>query len=541
MARYLANRRPIRLRVPSTLDGLAPEFLTFFKPSKGINTQQRLTEIGREFSPELINVFLDRDGNLNSRVPVSTVGEAATDPLMHAFEFKTASGTVVRARFTTTKMQTFDGASWSDVPGATFTGTTTHYFTVTAFGQYLLFSNGLDGLFQYDPSIGSITQITTSAYVPAAQHITTFANRVIATNVIDIDGENVTRLRWSAKNDHTKWDPTVDLGSGFEDVTSSPHPDVDVVQATYPITDELALIFRKRSVWLMSLTGIADAPFRFSLLYDQVGTEAPYSLVPVPGGILGYFDYDMLLVNHQQISSVGDLIIDELVRKIVTPRELFGGFNPLTLEYRLVVKEDNAIWRYPMRSKGWTRDVYPFTPKTVSQVSRSVVGTVVIDDLVGFIDDLEGTIDELGATEVIQGGVYITQAGDGGMFVVREDPSSTQDVDDTGAAADSPIEIRTGMILPGSPIEKVEILEVQLEYEALEAQDLTFEYSDDGGVTWNNYSTISVAVTSQPETLSVRRTVAAKRLQVRMTSNTIGKLLILGMHVSATKGARLHP
>jgi len=535
MARAAGHRQVPTMRPPID-NQLAPEDLSFFRPAKGMNVAAPLSMIPREFSPFTKNFILHR-GHNKSRSPVGVVGGASVDPVMHAFEFRALDGTVFILRFTTKKLQRLAGSAWSDVAGATFTGTTSDFFTITTFGERLVFSNGVDGLFVFDPGAVTVSQITTSAEVPKARHLTTFAGRVVATNVIDSSGTKRGRVRWSAKFDHTKWDPAVDLGSGFEDVTSSPNPDADVCHATLPVTDELALLSRRRSVYLISVTGIADAPFRFSMLHDQLGTESPYSIVAVHGGIMGWYENDFYFVSHTGVTPVGTQIADRLRELITSPRDMWGTYDAYRNEYRCIIKEDSAVWRYSFPDQGWTRDEYSFVPRTIEAVGRYTTGGLTIDELVGTIDGLVGTIDELGGGAVIRGGAYLTQPS----YVVREDTTRTQDVNTSGNAIDAPVEIQTGLILPKSPLERVEVAEVQLEYEANIGQTLIFDYSTDAGETWLQYSTIDIVPTSGPEVLSVRRTVSGKKMQVRCRSTTLGQLSLLSLHVFATLGGKIKP
>lgn len=556
MARSITSRPVNYLPLPKD-NTLVPEPITFFRPAKGMNTAGRITTMPREYGTEITNLVLHR-GYMKTRLHIGLVGGSAPDPIMLAFEFRTADGTSIVLRFTTRDMQYFDGASWITIPDAgfpgpgvpppLFTGGITNFFSVTAFGKKLIFTNGIDGLFSFNPATMAITKITTSSSVPNAQHLTTFAGRVVATNYTDGTGNHPTGVSWSSKNDETKWDGAVDLGAGFEEVTSSPNPDTDICQATIPITDELALICRRRSIWLMSATGIADVPFRFSLLHDQVGTESPYSIVAVLGGLVGFFDDDFYFVDRNQAKPVGTPIVDDLNEIILAPRELWGTFDPFRKEYRCVIKEDSAIWRYSMRdATGWSRDVYPFTPKTIAAIGHYTVGGLMIDGLTGTIDGLVGTIDELGGGTVVRGGAYITpnNAGLGG-FVTREDPTRTTDVNGAGADTASQFVAATAAAVNDSPLYSAEVVELQLEYESPVTQTVYFQYSLDGGASWSTMDAPSASATTVPSILSARKSltgsVSASRLMFRITTfSGFNTLLVHALHVFATKGAKLAP
>jgi hypothetical protein len=124
----------------------------------------------------------------------------------------------------------------------------------------------------------------------------------------------------------------------------------------------------------------------------------------------------------------------------------------------------------------------------------------------------------------------------GNNSVARESRTEVMDL-----GVDSELEIRTGLLQGGSAIDRTELIEIQLEYECEETQQLLFEYTLNGGITWNNYSQIQVQPTIGPTVLGVRRTLTHHNLQVRLRSLTLGKLTILAMIVFAVKGVRVNP
>jgi hypothetical protein len=542
MARTIGGGRPIEfdaarpMRIPQIKE-LVPQILTFFHPAKGLDTATRLGYLDRGSAPVVTNYSIRR-GRFETRTPIQAMGTAAASPVMYAADFVTQSGTVYPFRLTTTGLDKWDlySLSWLPVAGVALTGSVTDFFAVTAFGSKLLFSNGIDGLWEYDPLAGTATKIATSAKVPSAKHLTTFNGRVIATNVVDDTGPHPTRIRWSTKLNETFWDETdqVHIGAGFEDATASPELETDIARAVFPVTETLALLARSRSIWTMTATGYVDAPFGFSLLFPEMGTDSPYSIDSIPGGgIVGLFRDNFYVVTTQGPVAVGHPVIDALLPQISDPGEVFGTYEQIAQEYRVVIKETGAVWRYSFRDKGWTKDVYPVVPKSVA-TTRYKKQSLTIAQLTGTIASLVGTIEDLGTTDRVHG-VYLPS----GNTVYREDSTTTSDFGGTPVTT----ELRTGLILPESPLKTVEINEVQLEYElfALSAT-VTVEWSSDGGLSWNSYSTFQLSTTGQvPDVASVRKTVSAKQLQLRATTQGVTPVRIVALHAFVVSGAMRKP
>ncbi len=547
MARPISFKRPASLgaKVLSKLAvaaGVAPQPLAFFSPSKGLDTTSRLSQVPKENAVVLKNYVLQR-GRTEPRFPVSAMGSAAASPVMYAADLITLSGLTIPFRLKTSGMDTYDQITglWTAVAGVALTGGVTDFFAVTTFGSKLLFSNGVNGLWEYNPQTGTATKIVTSAKVPSARRLATFNNRAVATNVTDDTGSHPSRVRWSVKNNETLWDETdsVNIGAGFEDVVPSPGLEADDTHAAIPVTESVALLFRSHSVWLMSATGAVDAPFTFSQLFAEVGTDSPYSIAAIPGGAVGLFRDNFYVVTPGGPVPIGSQIIDSLLPLIHDPFEVQGVYDPIRQEYRAVVKETGAVWRYSLREKGWTNDVYPFIPKSVA-VTKYLKSNLVIDSLVGVIDSLTGVIDDLGFVATVNG-VYLPQSTALGVSgtVTREDPSASADV----LLGGSPVgtEIRTGLILPDTALKVVEVVELQLEYESSVSATLTFEWSSDGGSTWNSYSTKDVVATSGPDVLSVRKSQAAKQLQFRVTTPGLSSVKLIALHAFAVTGAMRKP
>lgn len=540
MARSIGTGRPIAIDAQRQLrlmkaDELTVQPLTFFSPAKGLDTMTRLSHLDRSYCPVMRNYILNR-GRLEQRSCVAALGASASSAVMYAADFVSVTGTRYPFRFTTTGIDRYDlvTRTWVNVPGIALTGSTLDFFGVTAFGSKLMFSNGIDGLYSYDPQTGMTVKISTSNKVPSARHLATFNNRVVATNVTDNTGSHPNRVRWSTKNNETFWDEAdqVNIGAGFEDPQPSTGLEVEICRGVFPVTESTALLVMSNSIRVMTETGFVDAPFKFSYLIPGVGTDSPYSLAQLPvGGVVGFFRDNFYVISTQAPVPIGDRIIDDLLPRIFDPGEMSGTYDPIRQEYRVIIKETGAIWRYSFREKGWTTDVYPWVPKSIA-TTKYDKNTLTIDQLVGTIDSLVGTIDDLGLTQRVNG-LYISH----GLKVTREDPELT--LDDEAGTDDT--EIRTGLILPKSPLEKIEMVEIQLEYETLQAATLVFDWSSDGGTSWHNIGSYAIVPTTGPDILSVRRAISVKQLQIRMTTTTPVVPKVIGLHVFVLPGGMRKP
>lgn len=530
MARPITARR---VQLAPAIPDLVVEELDYFDSPRGMNTLTKLSKLPREFSPLVKNMRLNR-GYLSSRLGVATLGIAATDPVMGIVDFVTARGNTHVVRFTTTGIEQYQGGVWNAISGVAFTGSLSDYFTVAAWRNNMLVDNGIDGIFDVNLGAGTGTRISESF---ASKHITTFASRVIASGVRD-SGFQPYRIRWSAKLNHEDW---TSQGSGFEDLLAAPGTGVDAVHGIFPVSDTIALMVRSRSIWQVSQTGLVETPFLFSRLLSEIGSDAPQTIVAIPGGVVFLGIDDIYIITPSGPQVIGEPIRRQILDNISLPREAYGAYDPFRGEYRLGVREGlgttslNVIWTYSFADKGWTRAEYPFDVRAFS-FTRFTTG-LTIGQLTGTIGDLVGPIGELGVTERSQG-MYFAMGGTG-RFIVREEPNDRRDVLNSGIEADSPIELRTGLVKLEDH-RRTQIMEIRLIYEAVEEQTLNFEYSINGGDNWLPYILgVRAPPTVKPETLVIRRRVDVDWAQIRLADTVLGQLDVIKMTVRAVRGAEI--
>ncbi len=529
MAKPIAGRKPDFMPIDRQIPMIKVDEVPFWAPPRGLQLTQRLSRVPKEFAAAIKNMVLD-DGVLRSRFGTVAFGASTTD-LMAVAGFITPSQVGYLLRVTKTGIDLWDGSAWASLATSVFTGSTADYFSFTAWGNEVLLCNGVNKIYRYNPETGQKGFLAESY---AAKHITTFGGRVVATAVVDGSFLGY-RIRWSVKNDNEDW--TGD-GSGFEDLFAAPGGRIDAAHGCFPISDDTALIIRENSIWQMSLTGIVTAPFRFSRILSEMGTRARRSIAEVPGGYAMVSKDNVVIVGAGEFRPIGDPVRAVLIPSITDPDAVVGEYDHQRSEYRLANGTD--VWRYSFRDQGWTRDLYPVQIRDMNRVAFTKLGRT-IDSLTGNINALAGTIDGLVTTVAIDGFFMATHEGSSTGLVTNETTSATQDVNTSAVASDSEILAATGLIQAGSVLDESKVIEIQMEYEADAAQDLIFEYSANGGSTWTTYSTKTVAVTTGPTILAVRKTIVGHNTQLRVRSAALGKLRVLSFVPRIVQEAKVNP
>ncbi len=528
MARPIETRKSDALgvfRSSTVVPGLKVEPVPYFSPPRGLNTLASLSRMPNEFSPFMKNLMFE-EGVLKSRLGTEALGNSGTG-IMAILAFTAQDGASVVLRVAATGLHLWNGSSWNQIPNVTFTGGTFNKFTWTGWGNELLLCNGVDKIVSYNVITGVVKILEESS---PCRHLTSFNGRVIASAVTE--GSFLPyRTRWSAKLNHLDWtaESTTDaIGAGYEDLLASPGGNVDEVMGVFPLSDDTALMVRENSLWYMSASGDVNAPHRFTQLRGKnVGSLARHSIQVTPFGVVFVSIDDVLIVDQGGFSSIGEQIRRQLHREITSYKNLDSCYDPNRQEYRLV--NGNVVWRWSFIDKGWTKDEYPHEIRQISHLSYDSLG-LTFDELTGTFDELTGTFDGLVRPFSDNSIHFVLPEGD----TLRE---TSEAINDGGI--DSGLEIRTGLLQGGSVLDMTELIEAQLEYESEATQTIIFEYSIDKGNSWNSYSQALVGPTSGPTILPVRRTLTSHNLQVRVRTDTLGKLTLISLSLFVVKGVKV--
>lgn len=532
MARSIARRKADAVgtfRTSQNIPGLRVDPVPYFSPPRGLNNLAPLSRVPNEFTPHIRNLVLD-EGVLRSRLGTIQMGSevALGADTMAVLMFTAQDGISAIIRVTTQHLWTWGGLGWNQVFGLSFNGGLEDRFTWTGWGNELLITNGIDKIRSYNIMSGEPKILEES---PPARHITSFNGRVIASAVVD--GSFLPyRTQWCVKLNHEDWtaETTTDaIGAGEEDLLAVPASYVDEVMGVFPVTDDTALMVRENSLWLMFNTGDVVAPFRFSRMIGAKGSRARHSIQSTPFGIVLLTNEDVVVANPNGFESIGESIRKQLHSEITSYAAVSSLYDPIRQEYRLAT--GSSVWRFSFVDKGWTRDAYPFDLRHLSVVDYQKLG-LTFDELTGTFDELEGRFDDLYRDEADRSIHFVATDN----RVLREDEVATGD-----DGTDGELEIRTGLLQGGSYFDRTELIEAQLEYECELEQTLFFEYSNDKGSNWNNYSEAVVTPTSGPTILAVRRTLTHHNLQVRVRTSVLGKLTLISLNLFVVKGVRVNP
>jgi uncharacterized protein YjdB len=498
------------------------QVVPLFVEPKGIDRYHASSRIGNDHAVKMRNFMFD-DGVLVSRLGTDLMGGEAASEVLQVVDLVRKGQKKVTIRFCTRHLEIFEygTGSWRSF-ALPLTGTNRDLFAYTGWADKLLFSNGVDGLWEFD--FRSLeAKIVPGA--PGAKHLTTFGRRVVATSTIENGEDHPLRVRWSANRDYTKWETegvTPDLAGGYEDLYGSSGGATDESMAVIPYSDEQAWLVRSRSTHQMSVSGNVLAPFRFSEILSSVGSPFRHSIVALPGGVIFASRDNVHVLTSSSNQQIGDFVIDEIIDEVESLRNCYATYDVGRQEYRLAA--NNLVWRYRFQEKAWTLDEYPWMIRSLSRQIQGFAG-IPIDSLPGIIDDLTGAINDL---------VYFRDFDDAMMFVAKEasltfrETDDTQDVLLTGDPTDSELLLETG-VLNLEALAAVELLEAHLEYESGTDQELLFEVTFDDGEAWQPYSRQDVEETAGSEVMFLKSERVSRKLRLRLRSQTLGKLRLLGL------------
>lgn len=491
MAKPIASRFGFAVKGPDPTDPMAsPQRSLWWTPCKGMNTTLPAQLLSQQQLSWAENVGVHY-GMLRSRPGVRNVGTSSASNITTVVEFNTSSGISYLVRMGFFGVEYFDGTNWNAIPGYSVPAEFTVFdkFACTAFGDKLVFSDGLSGLYEYDPVAGVAVLIPDG---PSAKHLTTFASRIVASNVKSTLGLSyVTRIQWCAKNNSHDW---TGIGSGYEDMLSTPGGLIDEQTGVYPVDDYQALVVRSQSTWQMTESGNVDAPFRFDRRYPGFGSKHRHSIVPVPGGIVGLFsDMNINFVTLSGIETIGDDIRDprwsyaglRVSRDSTNYPNLLavGAYSSRQKKYAIALSARSApggvtggftaaMYEYDFDSKSWTYKKWP--DQSIHWITYST-GT-----LIGLtIDSSPGTIDAAGTASIdsevasVPFGEQDVLIGASGGYVYREDRTLYHD-DTTafGVVSISQACVSNQMVAT-SPIDSVVLVGFKMVYQSSVAGNIT--------------------------------------------------------------------
>lgn len=528
MARALVSQRPERLAVHPRVSA-SPEtmrqLVELWREPKGIDSLRPINKVEPDYATDMEN-YMFLNGQLHSRYGTELLGNDAASPVLQVTDLWRANGKKVTIRFCTRHIEVmnyFTGA-WRVFP-VDLHGDEEDFFTWTSWADKLLFSNFIDGLWELDFETYIIQKVDGA---PGAKHLTVFGNRVVATATNTSGDFYPSRIQWSVKNDYTDW---TGIGSGFEDLYGAPGGVVDESMKTIPITDEAAFIIRATTIWQMSESGVAIAPFRFSRIF-RVGSPARESIVETPRGIVFINEKSVYTVSIGIFQDIGLRIIKRLIEDFGDIRGAYGIYDPIRDEYR--VAHCKVVFRYRWDEGGWTKDKYPYLVKSLGNQIAGRTG-YPIDSLPGIIDNLQGTIDDLVVIRPYDDKIHIVP--ESSLISVIETSDSTQDQINGGSFVDAPLSITSGVVNLNR-WEASEILEGHLEYETDEEQTFVFEFLPGVGTSVTQITVKVLAVTTDIAIQRLHLAEHSRLFRFRIRSGTLGQFNLLALGVAGVEVKR---
>lgn len=401
---------------------VAPLWTGFCWPPQGMNCSDDIAALAPGQPRWAVNMVPWPD-SWRSRFPMGYVAatpeyiDEATTIILYARQVVDATGREWMIRWTTTGVDILQNGAWVACTGPALALSRYDKIAMTGWNTLVIFSDGASGMYALDMNARSYSLITGA---PAAQHLTTFNARVIASVPF------TSRIQWCVSRDYTDWTST-DLGAGYEDLLSSPEGSIDAQCAVLPISDEIAYCVRSNSIWQMEPTRNLAAPFAFSRVVAGLGSRWPATCVSIPGGIAFMNDRGVYLFRGGQIEDLTPPIRTQftgVAQSVLRSAHmcydgtaenlrLAGDWPTPTTDLQLSAGGYGAggtlVWRWHFRiGGGWTVDRWE-----QGQQVRALSSTIdlrkrgTIGELTGTIGALEGVVGDLGVSAYQSGVLYV--------------------------------------------------------------------------------------------------------------------------------------
>lgn len=338
-----------------------------------------------------LNVFTD---SLDSRVS-------------GAISVQNEAGTVITYAGDTNSLYRLNTTSFTDISRSGSASTaysvpTLEQWELTQFGRTLVAVNEQDHVQGTTiSSSGSFSDLITSNIKPKARHVAVVRNFLVLGNVTDesASGSGTTsrpqRVRWSALEDATDFDPSAATQAGFQDLFSEGGPIQKVVGG------EEGMIFQERSIWKMTYIG-TPLIFQFDEIMVNRGTISPGSVIRY-----GTWVYFLAEDGFYRISVGGQ--VEPIGRNKINDTFFadFDIFNRLRIISAIDPANSLVAWAYPGKQAqdgqpnkilfyNWETKRWAVAKQTVDYIFRSLSQSSTLDQLDNIstsLDNLEFSLD----------------------------------------------------------------------------------------------------------------------------------------------------
>lgn len=234
-------------------------------------------------------------------------------------------------------LYTFNNSSFTDVSvGGGYATGTDEIWQFTQFGNKVISTNFTNVMQVYDLASSS-TFANLGGTPPQARNIGVVKSAfVVASNTYDaVDGNQPTRVRWSANGNEADWTVSAVTQSDYQDLKSTG----GWINAF--VGGEVGTIFQDTAITLMTYEG-SPTVFRFDEIHsNKAGTRASRSVVQAHDGIFYYGPDGFYVLQAGQIEPIGNNRIDQAFARDLNNtymQNIIGCVHP---------SEKIIFWLYP--------------------------------------------------------------------------------------------------------------------------------------------------------------------------------------------------
>lgn len=352
---------------------------TYTGPFKGINSNLPENMIDPSYSPSFSN-FILKNGEIRTR-PRQSFGIPGTPDggtMSFLSSFLDSNGVVHTVTTTSNGLwqlnpswRTNPKRAWNLVGPFTIQPGPTIPVSHWTFLNKFYWTNGGINLWFWDgitSGFNSVGPVTTGppAVTAGAFYLGELGARLILLNTVEGRGLVTTnfpqRVRWSPSGLPSIWDPTVNIGAGFNDEIDVP----DGITGFLTI-GRTGFIFRVNGVTEINLNGSGTNPFDFNHLWASdrgIGNIYPYSIAgygPIGMFISNEEIYLLSLGGFKKIGGVArDSVMNDLAVATSTPvATIFPYYqrNYIYTTYMITIPmgHGSIVWTYSIEDESWQR------------------------------------------------------------------------------------------------------------------------------------------------------------------------------------------
>lgn len=340
--RFVADEKA-PLSVP-TLDG-------------GMNTKTDSADLENNEFVIAQNVYI-RNNKITRRTGTSllTPTKPNSEAVKKLFTFKQYDSTNIQLRFSETEIHRRGSGSWTEIIAAGTPISSPVNNVIAADNRVFFTNNGAQNIQEIDFGADTYDNLGNA---PRYKYITGFYNRIIGAYLVDGGGDIPIQLGWSGDFDFGEWDTSVNPSAGFAPLEESQSDYADFITSINGFATQM-IITREQSIWLANKIPGTN-PFYFFAAVPSVGCDMPTTVQKIPKGIAfcdrktnSIYTYTLNDSGYGELKNIGWEIEDSLFSSISNPDDVFSGFDPVQLEYRVCcpIQSTNTVrcWTYSFKS-----------------------------------------------------------------------------------------------------------------------------------------------------------------------------------------------